>query len=89
MIRITTWGGLVTYASPYILPAGGTTSQINFSCLQPGQIQCRGGMQDTGTNAANSKSAQEMWGWTVGNDTQQLFIFDGDGNIQIVKAPDV
>lgn len=46
MIRISKWPGLVTAASPYILPAGGSVEQINAQSLIPGQLTVRGGMSD-------------------------------------------
>lgn len=46
MIRISKWPGLVTAASPYILPAGGSVEQINAQSLIPGQLTVRGGMGD-------------------------------------------
>ncbi len=46
MIRISKWSGIVTAASPYILPAGGAVEQINAQSLIPGQLTVRGGMGD-------------------------------------------
>jgi hypothetical protein len=38
------WGGLITHASPYLLPPGANQEQINVHCRTPGQLQCRQGM---------------------------------------------
>jgi hypothetical protein len=46
VIRISKWSGIVTAASPYILPAGGAVEQINAQSLIPGQLTVRGGMGD-------------------------------------------
>lgn len=43
MITIEKWSGLVTAASPYALPGGAMTVQLNLQCLRPGQIECRNG----------------------------------------------
>lgn len=38
------WGGLITHASPYLLPPGANQEQVNVHCRTPGQLQCRRGM---------------------------------------------
>jgi hypothetical protein len=43
LITIEKWSGLVTAASPYALPGGAMTVQLNLQCLRPGQIECRNG----------------------------------------------
>jgi hypothetical protein len=32
-------------------------------------------------------AALEMWGYTVGNTTDRIFVFTGKGNIRIDEAP--
>jgi hypothetical protein len=44
MLRIARFGGIVTYASPYAIPPGGATQQVNITCSVPGQLTTRGGM---------------------------------------------
>ena len=43
-MRSENWKGLVTNASPYALPAGAATEQVNLQCHIPGQLTTRGGM---------------------------------------------
>jgi hypothetical protein len=38
------WGGLVTRASPYLLPRGASQEQVNVHCRIPGVLQSRLGM---------------------------------------------
>lgn len=38
------WGGLVTNASPYAVPPGAATEQVNLTNAIPGQLSCRKGM---------------------------------------------
>ena len=45
-MRSENWKGLITNASPYALPAGAATEQVNLQCHVPGQLTTRGGMQD-------------------------------------------
>ena len=47
MITISQWGGLATNASPYGVPPGGSTSQVNLQCLSPGELVCRKGLTVT------------------------------------------
>ena len=91
MIRINRWQGTVTYASPYMLPPGGAVEQTNMVCLLPGEISCRAGMQDVypvvPPATAATDAALEMWGYSIGNVTDKIFIFDETGNIRIEEAP--
>lgn len=38
------WSGLVTHASPYLLPRGASQEQVNVNCRTPGVLQTRRGM---------------------------------------------
>ena len=84
MIRIKSWMGFVTYASPYMLPPGGSVEQTNMICLLPGQISCRQGMQAVMTV---DNPALEMWGYSIGTGTDKIFIFTDQGDIEIKDAP--
>jgi hypothetical protein len=44
-MRADQWAGLVTSASPYILPAGAAVEQVNLSLTVPGQLTTRAGMR--------------------------------------------
>ena len=44
-MRADQWAGLVTKASPYILPAGAAVEQVNLDLTIPGQLTTRGGMR--------------------------------------------
>lgn len=44
-MRADQWSGLVTKASPYILPAGAAVEQVNLQTAIPGQLTTRGGMR--------------------------------------------
>jgi hypothetical protein len=43
MIVIEKWGGLVTNASPYVLPPGAAVTQVNLQAIVPGQLTVRPG----------------------------------------------
>jgi hypothetical protein len=86
MIRVDTWGGWVSYASPYKLPPGAAVEQINMCCLLPGQLQARGGMELAMTTTG---AVQEAWGYSVGPNTDKVFIFTNSGEILIEDAPNI
>jgi hypothetical protein len=94
MIRISKWSGLVTTASPYILPSGGAVEQINAQSITPGQLSARGGMAHIDAECAFQVPAPgeegapelagliELWGYSPGSgDTEIIFGFTDDGNI--------
>lgn len=48
-MRTKAWGGLITNASPFALPAGAAVEQVNLSAHVPGQLSSRGGMRPVAT----------------------------------------
>lgn len=44
------WAGMVTNASPYMLPPGAAVEQTNLVTYVPGQLTSRGGMQKVSDN---------------------------------------
>ena len=92
MIRLNKWPGVVTSASPYILPPGGTVEQINVQSLTPGQLTVRGGMRPVTTNSPKAPGAAviEMWGYSTGsNQTEIIFGFTEGGEIIQMIAPSI
>jgi hypothetical protein len=93
MLRISKWGGLVTAASPYIIPPGGATEQINAQSLYPGQLTVRGGMAPVSEGAGDPRSSQqgaflELWGYSRGSgDTEIVFAFTDQGEIVEIENP--
>ena len=67
MLRISKWSGVVSSASPYILPAGGAVEQINAMSIIPGQLTVRGGMKKpSGYTVVGDVNGDEIWGYTTG-----------------------
>jgi hypothetical protein len=95
MLRVKSWGGLITAASPYVVPPGGSVEQINAQSLFPGQLSVRGGMTPVSTEAPMAKAASgnailEMWGYATGSgDTETIFAFTDQGQIIQIKNPRV
>jgi hypothetical protein len=44
MIELSEWTGLVTNASPYVLPPGAAIIQTNLQVINPGQLVVRQGL---------------------------------------------
>lgn len=44
MQRNQKWAGLISHASPFLLPPGATVEQVNIHARVPGSLQSRGGM---------------------------------------------
>lgn len=95
MLRIQKWGGMLTAASPYILPPGGAVEQVNAQCIHPGQLQVRGGMTPVSSKPVTRATKDalpilEMWGYSTGSgDTERIFLQLGDGTITQIRNPQV
>jgi len=65
VITIDKWAGLVTNASPYVVPPGGSVVQINFQCLRPGELTSRLGQKmvtvSGGTSGSTSRGIVEVY----------------------------
>jgi hypothetical protein len=44
-MRADSWGGLVTNASPFVVPIGAAVEQVNVGVNVPGVLRVRGGMR--------------------------------------------
>jgi len=55
MITIDKWAGLVTNASPYSIPPGAATKQVNLQIIAPGKVNVRPGL--TAVSLASVSSA--------------------------------
>ena len=44
-MRTDSWSGLVTNASPFVLPIGAAVEQVNLGVTVPGVLKTRGGMR--------------------------------------------
>ena len=101
MIRINKWGGWLSYVSPYFIPTGGMMEQTNLVCLLPGQIDCRGGMEVLPFTKIDDPDADEseevadpltgvpleLFGYTKGPETDKIFAFTSNGEIEIKNVP--
>lgn len=83
-MKINKWGGLVSTASPYILPPGGAVEQTNITSMVPGQLSVRAGMRKL---FSYGKRFLELWGYSVGpNQTDTILAYEADGSISSIKG---
>ena len=100
MIRISKWPGLVTGASPYVIPAGAAVEQMNAQSSIPGQLTVRGGMgQVTNTCNGNASACSsgnviggllEVWGYSPGSGASEvMFGFTDAGELVRLTGLDI
>lgn len=78
-MKINKWLGWIQAASPYNVPPGAATEQVNAMSLIPGQLTVRGGMK---TIATATRRLMEMWGLSTGpSGTDLVLAFDESGAI--------
>lgn len=70
-IRLNKWPGLITTASPYLIPPGAAVEQVNLTSLIPGQLTCRGGMERLNDT---SERIVELWGLSVGSSETDVIL---------------
>ena len=66
--------------------------QVNMTCLLPGQIDCRGGMEQLpfekeGAADPLAGIPLELFGYSIGPQTDKIFAFTSDGEIEIKNVP--
>ena len=83
MLRIAKWPGLLTAASPYVSPAGGSVEQINAQSSVPGQLTVRPGMKEaTGTGLSGGSALLEVWGFSQGDSASDVvFAYTSSGSL--------
>lgn len=84
MIRINKWPGLLTSASPYLVPAGGALEQINCQSLYPGQLSVRGGMKAVTFSGGEPDLGPfvEVWGYSPGSGASDaMFVQTESGKV--------
>lgn len=87
MIRINKWQGLVTAASPYILPPGGAVEQVNAQSRVPGQLTVRDGMRVVSASGTGSDALLEIWGYSPGSGaSDKIFAFTDAGDLVILTG---
>jgi len=89
MLRINKFTGLITRASPYAVPPGGSQSQVNFVVSAPGEIRTRGGMAGIRFKAGRLGGGvvEQVFPISGGYDRpDRAVVIDSNGEIEIVDG---
>lgn len=60
MITVDKWAGLITNASPYLLPPGSAATQVNFQCVRPGELESRRGLSSAAAITTGATTASRL-----------------------------
>lgn len=80
-MRSEEWKGLITNASPYVLPPGASVDQVNLQAHIPGQLTTRGGMR-----AVDNIVGLDLYPYMF-NGTVFAITMTDTGNIHAVESP--
>lgn len=79
------WSGLVTKASPYILPPGAAVEQVNLSPAIPGQLTSRDGMRRVAC-VEDSADVLDCFPVDIGGESV-LLALRSDGSLVALRSP--
>lgn len=79
------WAGLVTNASPYVIPHGAAVEQTNLVGYVPGQLVSRGGMRPVDFSAA-APEIRDIYPYVFSNAVQAL-VLTSSGTIESLSTP--
>lgn len=88
MITVEKWAGLVTNASPYSIPPGAATTQVNLQAVSPGQLTVRPGLQAVtlaSTVSATTPVVSAIGLKRAGDDN--IVYQDADGQVYTASTP--
>ena len=83
---VKTWSGLITNASPYILPPGATVTQDNLHCRTPGQLRVRDGMRKLSFVSGTGFESISVYPYAF-NGTTKLVALAPDGTVTVLSGP--
>jgi len=79
------WAGLVTKASPYILPPGAAVEQVNLALTIPGQLTTRDGMRKV-VCTASASDVLDCFPYAYGGSTV-LLALTASGELVALPSP--
>jgi len=88
MQRNSNWGGVISNASPFVLPPGATQEQVNLHTRSPGRLQSRGGMSlvyPEGTTQASQ--AIDVFSCPQTGEGSTLLLLTPSGNLETLMSP--
>ena len=84
-MKIQAWGGLMTNASPFVLPPGAAVVQTNLMANVPGKLETRGGMQSV-QFVATPTGFLDCFSATRGGNEYMVTLAD-DGSLLVLESP--
>lgn len=84
-MKPTQWVGLITNASPHIIPPGATVDQVNLTTRVAGQLTVRGGMRVL-PRTGGAAQVRDIHGYMSGGYYYAVYLTDG-GDIAWERAP--
>lgn len=85
-MEVKQWAGLVTNASPYILPPGAAAVQENLNCRTPGQLQVRDGMRLLTFGTGTGFESVSIYPYSF-NGVTKLVALAANGTVSVLSAP--
>lgn len=79
------WSGLVTHASPYLLPRGANQEQTNVHCRKPGELQCRRGVSRLSASGPAVGTVLDAWS-IRGSQGSRLLSLTQSGNLVLLES---
>jgi hypothetical protein len=79
------WAGLITNASPYVIPPGAAVEQTNLTTIVPGQLTTRGGMRPV-TTTPSAPETRDFYPY-VTSTSVTLLALNSSGEIVALATP--
>lgn len=80
------WAGLVTNASPYILPPGAAVAQDNLHCRTPGQLEVRDGMRKVLFSGPQGFDSISIYPYAFNGQTSVVAL-KSNGTVHVLTGP--
>lgn len=87
MIVIEKWAGLVTNASPYVVPPGSAVTQVNFQVLSPGRLTVRPGTVSVSFSTHTGSTSPIVRAFRYPRETENILYQNAAGKIFVAKGP--
>jgi hypothetical protein len=86
MIVVDKWPGLVTNASPYVIPPGAAVTQINLQVIAPGRLEVRPGTQAV-SFSSHTGGTSPIRSALRYPDEDAIVYQSADGLVRVAKGP--
>ena len=78
------WSGLITHASPYLLPRGASQEQVNVQCRTPGELQTRRGMLPLYPSGGAMGKPRDVFAIS-GNQGSRILLLQQNGTLEVAN----